>query len=261
MAMGDVTTRVEQTVREWLSSGKFKPGDKVPSERTLTEELDAGRTTIRLVLTRLVSEGLLRVGHGRGYFVSEALRRSPNEGKELEPWRIHGERTLYDNRWVKLTLVDVEPPGVDRFEHHVVRLHRVAIAAVIDRDNRVLMLWRYRFVPDQWGWELPGGIVDPGEDSKETALRECEEETGWRPHRLEHVVTFEPMIGMVDSPHEIFVGNGATKVNEPTDTEEAGEVAWIPLADIPEMMRRGELLGSGTLVAVLHILATRKAAS
>jgi 8-oxo-dGTP pyrophosphatase MutT (NUDIX family) len=74
------------------------------------------------------------------------------------------------------------------------------------------MMWRYRFFPDSWGWELPGGIVEPGEDSAKTAAREVEEETGWRPHNLTRIVTFEPMIGMVDSPHEVFVGRGATRV-------------------------------------------------
>jgi 8-oxo-dGTP pyrophosphatase MutT (NUDIX family) len=119
------------------------------------------------------------------------------------------------------------------------------------------MLWRYRFVPQQWGWELPGGIVDAGEDGKATAFREVEEETGWRPRTLEHVVTFQPMIGMVDSPHEIFVGSGAEQVGEPTDVEEAGHVQWVPLADIPGLMKRGDLMGCGTLVALLHILANR----
>ncbi|MEV6472558.1 hypothetical protein [Streptomyces sp. NPDC051657] len=71
--------------------------------------------------------------------------------KDLEPWRIHGERTVYDNRWVKLTLVEVEPPGVERFEHRAVRLHHVAIAAAVADQHRGLMLGRYRFVADPWG--------------------------------------------------------------------------------------------------------------
>lgn len=183
-----------------------------------------------------------------------------DHGGPLEPWKIHGERTIYDSRWVRLAMVDVEPPGVERFEHHVVRLHHVAVAAVLDDQDRVLMLWRYRFVPDQWGWELPGGIVDEGEDARTTALREVEEETGWRPDALERVVAYQPMIGMVDSPHEIFVGKGAQLVGEPTDAEEAGRVEWVPLADIPRMMAAGELMGSGTLVALLHVLASRNGA-
>jgi hypothetical protein len=67
------------------------------------------------------------------------------------------------------------------------------------------------------------------------------------------------MVGMVDSPHEIFVGQGAKLVGEPTDLEEAGHIAWVPLSDVPGLMARGELMGSGTLVGLLHVLASRGA--
>ena len=145
----------------------------------------------------------------------------------------------------------------ERFEHHVVRLQRVAIAAVVDNSDRVLMLWRHRFVTDEWGWELPGGIVDAGEDSAATAAREVEEETGWRPGPMTHLLTFQPMIGMVDTPHELFTARGAELVGDPTDLEESGRVDWVPLASILELITKGEVLGSGSLVALLHILATR----
>ncbi|MFF0741997.1 NUDIX domain-containing protein [Streptomyces sp. NPDC004111] len=253
--MGPKTTRVYNTLRERLESGEYAAGSKFPSERTLVDELDIGRTALRQVLARLVSEGALEV-HGRSAYRVPGGVTVPVPGV-LQPWRIHGERDLYDNPWVKLQLWDVEPPGVERFEHHVVKLQHVAITAVLDDEDRVLMMWRYRFVPQRFGWELPGGIVDDGEEPAETALREVVEETGWRPKNIEHVVTYQPMVGMVDSPHEIFTAHGAEKVGEPTDVEEAGHIAWVPLADIQGLMARGELLGSGTLVALLHILATR----
>ncbi|WP_083983652.1 GntR family transcriptional regulator [Actinomadura hibisca] len=255
--MGDVAAGVEATIRSWIASGEYGPGDRLPPERELAQRLGAGRTTVRQVLAKLVAEDVLHVRHGSGYYV--ALNKWIDEtGRKLEPWKIHGERTVYDNPWVKLGLVDVEPPGMERFEHHVVRLHRVAIAAVLDDQDRVLMLWRYRFVPNAWGWELPGGIVDEGEDPKQAALREVEEETGWRPHSLEHAVTFEPMVGMVDSPHEIFIGRGATRIGAPSEVEEAGEVAWIPLSDVHRLMRKNELMGSGTLVGLMYVLAFGK---
>ncbi|MFR0356915.1 NUDIX domain-containing protein [Streptomyces sediminimaris] len=256
--MGPKSERVYRTIREWIAAGRYAPGSKLPSERTLSEELSIGRTALRQVLAKLVNERVIEV-HGRSsYRVPDrsAIIQAPTD---LEPWQIHGERTVYDNRWVKLSLVDVEPPGVERFEHHLVRLHHVAIAAVLDDKDRVLMLWRYRFVPGSFGWELPGGIVDDGEDPADTALREVEEETGWRPDALKHVITYQPMVGMVDSPHEIFVGRGAEHVGDPTDIEESGYVAWVPLADIPALMERDQLMGSGTLVALLHVLASRTA--
>lgn len=172
--------------------------------------------------------------------------------------KVYGERTLYHSQWVRLTLVDVEPPDGHRFEHHVVRLQTVALAAVLDEQDRVLMLWRHRFVTDEWGWELPGGIVDPGEDAEGTARREVEEETGWRVGPLERIAAFQPMPGMVDTPHVVFVGHDPVLVGEPTDLEEAAVIDWIPLASVAAMARKGEILGSGSLVALLSLVAGRK---
>jgi 8-oxo-dGTP pyrophosphatase MutT (NUDIX family) len=171
--------------------------------------------------------------------------------------KVFGERALYESPWVRLTLVDIEPPDGNRFEHHVVRLFRVAIALVVNDRDEVLMLWRHRFVADAWGWELPGGIIDAKEDGGVCAAREVEEETGWRPGTMTHLITYQPMIGMVDSPHELCVGRGATLVGEPTDQEEAGRVAWIPMASVLGMISRNEIIGSGSLVGLLHVLAER----
>ena len=65
------------------------------------------------------------------------------------------------------------------------------------------------------------------------------------------------MIGMVDTPHELFTARSAELVGDPTDLEESGRVDWVPLASILELIAKGEILGSGSLVALLHILATR----
>ncbi len=117
------------------------------------------------------------------------------------------------------------------------------------------MLWRHRFITGEWGWELPGGIVEPDEEPGTTAAREFEEETGWRPGPLRRLVAFQPMPGLVDTPHELFVGDSAERVGEPTTSDEAGVVEWVPLNRMHGLLERGELLGAGTLVGVLHLLA------
>lgn len=95
-------------------------------------------------------------------------------------WQTFGEKTIYDNRWVRLGLVDVRAPNGERWDYHVVHLGRIAVALIVDNQDRALMLWRYRFVTEQWGYELLGGLVDVGEDPAATAAREAEEESGWR---------------------------------------------------------------------------------
>lgn len=171
--------------------------------------------------------------------------------------KVFGERTVYDNPWVRLALVDIEPPDGHRFEHHVVRLQTVVLTVVIDSQDRVLMLWRYRFATDEWGWEVPGGILEEGEDPASTAIREVVEETGWRPTHVEPLVSFQPMPGMVDTPHKIYLGSDAVQVGEPTDIEEAARVDWVPLAAINDLIAKGQILGSGSLVGLLYLLSTR----
>jgi DNA-binding GntR family transcriptional regulator len=57
--MGPKSERVYRTIREWITTGKYLPGSKIPSERTLSEELDIGRTALRQVLAKLVAEGAI----------------------------------------------------------------------------------------------------------------------------------------------------------------------------------------------------------
>ena len=70
--MGAKTERVERSIRELIATGQLRPGGRLPSERQLAAQLDAGRTTIRLILMKLTTEGMIRSEHGRGYFITGA---------------------------------------------------------------------------------------------------------------------------------------------------------------------------------------------
>jgi hypothetical protein len=72
-------------------------------------------------------------------------------GDERTGWRPHGERSIYDSPWVRLGQVDVELPDGQRIWHHVIRLRRAVAMLLLDDRDRVLMLWRHRFIPDRWG--------------------------------------------------------------------------------------------------------------
>ncbi|WP_027345412.1 winged helix-turn-helix domain-containing protein [Hamadaea tsunoensis] len=73
--MGELTERVEATIRGMIERGEYKAGEKLPSERQLAADLSAGRTTIRLVLSKLTALGLVEAQHGRGYFVVNTTGR------------------------------------------------------------------------------------------------------------------------------------------------------------------------------------------
>jgi ADP-ribose pyrophosphatase len=99
-------------------------------------------------------------------------------------------------------------------------------------------------------WELPGGYVESGEDPAECAAREAAEETGWRPGKVEHLVTFQPMVGMADAENHLFLGRDVEYVGEP-DVNEPGEVAWVDLEDLPGMIAEGRVVGAASIIGLM----------
>lgn len=64
--MPGVTRQVEQHYRTMIVT--LPVGSRLPSERSMMRELETCRSTIRIVLTKLVAEKLLYPVHGKGYF-------------------------------------------------------------------------------------------------------------------------------------------------------------------------------------------------
>lgn len=175
-------------------------------------------------------------------------------------WQVHGERSIYRSDWVGVSLVDVEVPEMPghparRFEHHVVHSRGPAAGAVVtDDEDRILLLWRHRFITDTWGWEIPAGGVEHGEASDAAAEREVLEETGWRPGPLEHLVDYFPVNGAGDYRFDLFRARSATHEGEPSDPAESERIEWIPTASLRDEIRAGNFHDGLSLTAVLWCL-------
>ena len=171
---------------------------------------------------------------------------------------IHSDRVVDENPHIRLSIASVELPDGTSFDQYVLRMPRAAMTVVLDdAGERVLLIWRHRFIIDRWVWELPGGYVDPGEDGPAAAAREVEEETGYRPRSIEHVLTFQPMAGTADSPFELYLARGADPAGAP-DANETEEVRWVLLAEIPELIAKGQIAGAATIIGVQHVLLTAR---
>ncbi|MFQ6327899.1 NUDIX hydrolase [Nocardia sp. CWNU-33] len=170
-------------------------------------------------------------------------------------WTIHGENVVDENRHIKLSTVDIELPDGVKFTQYVVRMPHCAMTLVLNDKREALLMYRHRFIIDRWVWELPGGYVDHAEGVAVAAAREVEEETGWRPKTMEHLVSFQPSIGTMDQPQEIYLARGADLTDTPPDINEAEDVRWIPLEEAVAMIDRGEIVGAATVVALYRALS------
>ncbi|MGW5360612.1 hypothetical protein [Actinopolymorpha pittospori] len=68
-------------------------------------------------------------------------------------------------------------------------------------------------------------------------------------------MTFQPAIGTLDQPQDVYLARGANRVHESPDINEAEDVRWTPLEDAVRMIERGEIVGAATVVAIYRALA------
>ena len=179
---------------------------------------------------------------------------------ETPPWTVHSERVVDDTRRAILSIAEVELPDGTRFEQWVHRSPAAAMAALVVNDS-VLMLRRHRFVIDRWIFELPGGYCEPGETLIDCAAREAEEETGWRPVKLELLASFQPWVATADAEQHVFASYGAGQVTTDVDVNEAATLHWVALADVPPLIASGAVTGSASMVGLQAILLREHARS
>ncbi|MFE0150885.1 NUDIX domain-containing protein [Nonomuraea sp. NPDC059007] len=169
-------------------------------------------------------------------------------------WQVHSEEPLYTDPWLDVRVADVELPDGRHLDHRLIRTAPGAGAAVTDDQGRVLLIWRHRFITDSWGWEIPIGKVEEGEEPIAAAAREVEEETGWRPHSLRPLLSVQPTNGISDSVHHIFRADSATYIGPPTEGWEAERIEWVALADVRRLIGKGDVVSGTSMAALLYLL-------
>lgn len=168
----------------------------------------------------------------------------------MEGWRRISSRTVAENPLFRLEerkIARGDEASSAREERRIVAIDSddwVQIVPLLP-DDRVVMVRQWRYATESFHLELPGGIVDRPGDDRAAAESELAEETGYRAGRWERLGEVEPNPAIVDNRLSLWLATELEKIPEgerpPTDEHEEIEVVEVPLAEIPDLVRRGEI--------------------
>lgn len=127
-----------------------------------------------------------------------------------------------------------------------------AVCVLALADGKVLGVEQPRPVIGSVTWELPAGIIDPGETPEQTALRELAEETQLTGN-IEFLTSFYSSPGFTDEHTTLFRASGLKPAaGVPDDTEQI-RVSWRDLTELRSELLAGRLVtSSSTAVGLMY---------
>ena len=120
-----------------------------------------------------------------------------------------------------------------------------------------MFIRQWRFGRAAESLEIPGGIVEPGEEAGVAAARELHEETAYRAGTIERLGEVEPNPAILDNVCSLWLARDLILTGDPIgDGSEELEVVHVPLREVPELIASGEIAHS-LVVAAFYFFARR----
>ncbi|QKZ14336.1 NUDIX hydrolase [Spirosoma sp. KUDC1026] len=187
--------------------------------------------------------------------MASPTERSNSLQPQLQLWKTLGSIELFSSRWMRLRQDTCELPTkrvVD--DYFVMEIpDGAAIAAVTEQDELVLVR-QYKHGVDQVVLELPAGIVEPGEEGPAAIARELEEETGYRASSVEYVTTLASKPARLSARTQIYFADKVSQQGTQQENDsEVIQIVLVPLAELPALIQRGEIIVETSLAALLMV--------
>lgn len=112
----------------------------------------------------------------------------------------------------------------------------------ITADGEAVLVRQYRHGARRVTLEMPGGLIDEGEDPAAAALRECLEETGYRGRAAQPLGVVSPNPALFTNRLFTFYATGVELERAVHNSgTEVTEVVLVPVADLEELLLAGEI--------------------
>lgn len=162
-------------------------------------------------------------------------------------------KSIYDGKIIALQVDDVLLPDGQQAKREIVK-HPGAVALIpVTNDGKLILVRQFRKALERTIIEIPAGRIEVGEDPKETAIRELEEETGLGTKSISYLQTFATSPGFADEIIHLYVAKDLFVIDNPAegDEDEFIDVLEVTVEEAEAMVGSGDIYDAKTAFAVL----------
>ena len=163
-------------------------------------------------------------------------------------------------RWIGLRIDRLRYPSGNEHDIDVVEHNGGVTLFAIDNDGMLLLVRQYRHATGEIMLELPAGTIDGDEPPEQCAVRELQEETGYKPGKIEKLGGFWTAPGYCNEYLHVYLCTELTEGRLQGD-EEAIDVERVSIQEALQMVADGRIEDAKTNGALLFYIQRQRQAS
>ncbi len=172
--------------------------------------------------------------------------------KTENPWQKLSTQRIYDNPWIRVEEDQVINPSGGGGIYGKVHFKNKAIGIIpIDEHQNTWLVGQYRYVLDEYSWEIPMGGGPLGQDVLASAQRELKEETGLTAERWTKILRIHTSNSVTDEEGFVFLAEDLTQGKTEFEETEDLAIKKLPFAEALEMVMNGKITDSLSLAGIL----------
>jgi 8-oxo-dGTP pyrophosphatase MutT (NUDIX family) len=172
--------------------------------------------------------------------------------KEPKRWKKLGARTIATTQIFEVQRVQFQHPAHQApREFAVINAPDWVNIVALTTNHELVLVRQFRYGTDEFSLEIPGGMIDPGEDPLVAGLRELQEETGYAGGRARMLGSVHPNPAMLNNRCHYVLVEGATRsAAVEWDENEEMEISVLPVEEVYALAYAGGITHALVLAAL-----------
>lgn len=160
---------------------------------------------------------------------------------------------VFNGKILDLKVDTVELINGEKAQREIVE-HSGGSCVLVRRNGKILLVKQFRYAINKAIYEIPAGKLNKGENPLTTAIRELEEECGYKAKEVNLLFKVYPSPGYTSEIIYVYEAKGLTKTKVHLDKDEFLTSKWISQEKVKQMIEKGQINDAKTLIALLKAI-------